>query len=111
MPWHEKKWNRTFSIIFSNHCVAVGVCLLFSPFAGSMVVAYLHLLAFIIYIVLELKLMVLPARIVRTRNRFTNLVLDVLNLALILIGVIGINYSTCTSGNTCQAVNMGTLTA
>lgn len=55
--------------------------------------------------------MVLPAKIFRARNYLVNIVLDVLNLALILIGVIGINYSTCNSANSCLAVNMGVLTA
>lgn len=52
LPWHDKKWNRTFAMIFSHNCVAVGMCILFSPFAGAMVVSYLHLAFFVTYIIL-----------------------------------------------------------
>jgi hypothetical protein len=55
-------------MIFSHNCVAVGMCVLFSPFAGAVTMAYLHLFFFMIYIALELKLMILPAKIVRICN-------------------------------------------
>ena len=54
--------------MFSNHCVAIGMCILFSPFAGAIVIAYLHFVCFVIYIAMELKLVVLPAKIVRISN-------------------------------------------
>lgn len=46
----------------------MGMCVLFSPFAGAVTMAYLHLFFFMIYIALELKLMILPAKIVRICN-------------------------------------------
>jgi len=101
-------------MIFSHNCVAVGMCVLFSPFAGAVTIAYLHLFFFMIYIALELKVMILPAKIVRIRNYlFDNLVMDLCNLTLILIGVASINLNTCKNDNsyTCKGVDAGVLTS
>ena len=60
--------------------------LLFSPLAGAIVVAYLHLLFFIIYFVLDLKLMITGAKLMRV-------LMDIMNLTLMIIGTVGINYN------------------
>ena len=54
LPWNERKWNRLFPILFSNHAIALGMLILFSPFAGGLICAYMHLIFFIIYLVSEL---------------------------------------------------------
>lgn len=74
-----------------------------------MVIAYFHLFFFIIYCVMELKFLVLPARIVRIRNLCITVVMDLCNLILILIGTISINLNTCKSDGTCKAVDSGVI--
>lgn len=98
--------------MFSNHCVGIGMCILFSPFAGAIIIAYLHFVCFVVYIAMELKLVVFPAKVVRISNLLCLfLVIDLFNLSLILIGTTGINYSTCNSDFTCKGVNAGVLTS
>ena len=60
--------------------------ILFSPLAGGLVVAYLHLLCFIIYTVCEARKVLFVGKIMRT-------VMDLLNLTLLIIGTVGINYN------------------
>ena len=86
LPWHEKRWNRTFAYIFSSHSVALGMVLLFSPLAGAIIVAYMHLLFFIIFFVFEVKLKITLGKIMR-------ILMDIMNLTLLIIGTVGINYN------------------
>ena len=89
-------------MIFSHNCIGIGMCVLFSPFGGAVAAAYLHLCCFVVYCILEVKLLVLPARICRISKRLiTNLVMDVFNLILIFIGLVGINLATCNPDYTC----------
>lgn len=60
-------------MIFSHNCVGIGMCVLFSPFAGAIVMAYFHLFFFMLYCVFEIKLMILPGRVVRIRIKLNNL--------------------------------------
>ncbi len=86
LPWHEKRWNRSFSFMFSSHAVALGMVILFSPLSGALVVAYMHLLIFCLYCFCEVKAMITATKILR-------IVMDILNLVLMIIGTVGINYA------------------
>ena len=68
--------------------------ILFSPLAGGMVVAYLHLFCFILYTVSELTKKIFLVRIMRT-------LMDLLNLTLMIIGTVGINYNQSDSAGVC----------
>ena len=94
LPWHERRWNRNFSFIFSSHSVALGMVILFSPLAGALVMAYLHLLFFIIYFICEIKLKIMVAKVFR-------LLMDISNLVLIIIGTVGINYAQSNESGLC----------
>lgn len=60
--------------------------ILFSPLAGALVVAYLHLLVYLLYCLCEYKLMILPSKLMR-------MAMDTLNLTLMIIGAAGINQA------------------
>lgn len=86
LPWHEKRWNRNFSYMFSSHAVGLAMVILFSPLAGALVVAYLHLLLFFVYCLCEFKKLIMGAKIMRV-------LCDATNLVLMIIGTAGINYA------------------
>jgi hypothetical protein len=87
----------------------MGTCILFSPFAGAMTIAYLHFAIFIAFVICEFKRMEGPSRFCRIRKKIFSLVMDLMNLVLILIGVIGINNNTCDKNNYCSVTqsNLG----
>ena len=72
--------------------------ILFSPLTGALVMAYMHLLCFIIYFICELKLKITIAKVFRT-------LMDLCNLTLMIIGTVGINYAQYSIGVTrpCEA--------
>lgn len=60
--------------------------LLFSPLTGALVIAYLHLLFFILYFIMEARMMITGAKAMRT-------LMDIMNITLLIIGTCGINYN------------------
>ena len=60
--------------------------LLVSPLTGAIVAAYIHLLFFIVYLVLDLKMIMTGAKLMRV-------LMDIMNLTLIIIGTVGVNYN------------------
>lgn len=72
--------------MFSSHAVALGMTILFSPLTGALVVAYMHLLVFMVYCFCEIRTLVMATKLLR-------IVMDTLNLVLMIIGAVGINYA------------------
>jgi hypothetical protein len=72
--------------MFSSHCIAIGMVILFSPLAGALVVAYLHLVLFFVYCICELKCIIIGTKILKV-------IMDILNIVLMIIGTVGINYA------------------
>lgn len=72
--------------MFSAHSVALGMVILFSPLAGALVMAYIHLLLFFIYSFCEFKTMIMPCKLVKV-------LMDLTNISLMIIGAAGINYA------------------
>ena len=66
--------------------MALGTCLLFSPFAGSLTVAFIHLLTFGLFCFCELKQLLMGAKLLKVA-------MGLLNLVLMIIGTVGINYN------------------
>jgi len=72
--------------MFSSHAVALGMVILFSPLAGALVVAYFHLLVFVLYCFCEMKRLMMATKLLR-------ILMDILNLVLMIIGTVGITYN------------------
>lgn len=72
--------------MFSAHSIALGMVILFSPLAGALTLAYIHLLLFLIYSFCEFRTMIMPAKFVRV-------LMDLTNIVIMIIGAAGINYA------------------
>lgn len=72
--------------MFSAHAIALGMVILFSPLPGALVVAYLHLLFFFLFCFCEFKSVTMASKLLR-------IVIDILNIVLMIIGAVGINYA------------------
>lgn len=71
--------------------------ILFSPLAGALVMAYLHLLCFIVYFICEVKVKIVPGKIFR-------MLMDICNIVMMIIGTAGINYANLNSAGVCYTV-------
>jgi hypothetical protein len=72
--------------MFSSHAVALGMAILFSPLTGALVVAYIHLVVFMLYCFCEVRTLVMATKLLR-------ITMDTLNVVLMIIGTVGINYA------------------
>jgi uncharacterized membrane protein YsdA (DUF1294 family) len=69
--------------------------ILFSPLAGAIMIAYIHLLVFIGFCFCELKKLKMQSKLLRVA-------MDTLNLVLILIGAFGLNYAKFNNNGVCK---------
>jgi hypothetical protein len=94
LPWHEKRWNRNFAFMFSSHAVALGMVILFNPLTLSIIIAYIHFLAFCTFCFCEVKKLQMASKVIRVA-------MDSFNLALMIIGTVGIRFAQLCNGVCC----------